>query len=340
MKNTAFLRTNIISLLFVLSFTLQAKEAQKVSTAQAKELLFYPQQNATAVAKPLNHCKVPTQISAQVVSIPVQRGDLVSEGQLLVKLDCQDKELALVHARSQWSIAKAQLTLSQRNLKRAISLRKNINIGKAELDRSQVDVDVAELKVLELNTNMMSQKLAVQRCDITSPFDGIVTKRLASVGDYVAIGQALLSVVEQNNIDIQAQVPLSQLTNLVNGTQYQFISNGQTVDIKLKNIVKFIEANSQSQIVSFSVPSNTVIAGAEGMVNWRTQGPYFPAHLLTQRKEQYGIFIVAQDKAKFIVVENAQEGRPFHLSVDDNSQIIIDGRHRISNDDLVTFVTE
>lgn len=330
----------LVSFLSVLSFTLQANEPQKVSTAKAKDLFFYPQKDATAVAKALNHAKVPTQISAQVTAILVQRGDTVSKGQLLVQLDCQDNELTLAHANSVWLTAKAQLSLSERNLQRAIRLHNNKNIGEAELDNSQVTTEVAKLKVAELNVNVKAQQLAVQRCDIYSPFDGTVTNRLVSEGDYVATGLPLLSVVEKNNIEIQAQVPVSQLSDLMNGQQYQFINANHAIDINLKNIVNFIETNSQSQIVSFSVPNNSVIAGAEGMINWHSQTPFFPAHLLTQRKEQYGIFIVNQNKAKFIAVETAQEGRPFSVSLEGNSQIIIDGRHRVTNDEAVTFVAE
>jgi len=344
MKNATFFHIAfiqiLVSILSISSFTLQASEPQKVSTAQAKNLFFYPQKNATAVAKALNHTNVPSQIAAQVNSIKVQRGDAVSKGQLLVKLDCQNNELSLAHARSVWSTAKAQLSLSQRNLQRTMRLHKNKNIGEAELDNSQVAVEVNTLKVAELNVNVLTQKLAVKRCDIYSPFDGIITKRLVSEGDYVATGLTLLSVVQKNNVEIQAQVPVSQLSDLVNGQQYQFINNDLSVDITLNNIVEFIESNSQSQIVSFSVPSDSIMAGAQGTINWHSKYAFLPAHLLTQRKNQYGIFIVDNNKAKFIEVNSAQEGRPFMLSLDGSSQIIIDGRHRVSNDELVSPVAE
>jgi len=344
MKNVSFFHIVsiqiLISFLSISSFSLLANDPQKVSTAQAKDLLFYPKKNATAVAKALNHTSVPSQISAQIKSITVHRGDQVSMGQLLVKLDCQNNELSLAHANSLWSTAKAQLSLAQRNLQRAMRLYKNKNIGEAELDNSQVAVEVAKLKVAELHVNVRTNKLSVKRCDIYSPFDGIVTKRLVSEGDYVTTGLTLLSVVQQNNIEIQAQVPVSQLHDLLNGQQYQFINNNLSVDMTLKNVVEFIETNSQSQIVSFSVPSDSVIAGAEGMINWHSQVTFLPAHLLTQRKNQYGIFIVDNSKAKFIAVESAQEGRPFMLALDGSSQIIIDGRHRVSHDELVSSVAE
>ncbi|MCJ8318813.1 MAG: efflux RND transporter periplasmic adaptor subunit [Colwellia sp.] len=344
MKNVTFFHSAFILLLAsftsTLSFTLQANEPQKVSTAQAKELFFYPQKNATAVAKALNHTNVPSQIPAQVNSIAVQRGESVSKGQLLVELDCQNNELSLAYASSVWSTAKVQLSLSQRNLQRAMRLHKNKNIGEAELDNSQVAVEVATLKVAELNVNVKTNKLAVQRCNIYSPYDGIITKRLVSEGDYVATGQTLLSVVQKNSIEIQAQVPVSQLNDLVNGQRYQFINNDISVDITLKNVVEFIETNSQSQIVSFSVAHDSVISGAEGMINWHSPVTFLPAHLLTQRKNQYGIFIVNNKKAKFITVDSAQEGRPFKLSLDDSSQIIIDGRHRVSDGEAVSFVAE
>jgi hypothetical protein len=123
------------------------------------------------------------------------------------------------------------------------------------------------------------------------------------------------------------------------GTAYQFIVNDVSHALTLKNIVEYIEPNSRSQIVTFGLVNSQVVAGTEGLVSWQSPLSYLPAHLLTQRKGKYGIFIVEDNKAHFIAVPHAQEGRPFRLSLAGNSQIIVDGRHRVKNGSLVNALT-
>ena len=67
--------------------------AQQVVVSSAKQLLFYPKHNASAIAKSLNHAQVPSQISAQVLSVPVALGSKVKKGQVLVKLDFQKHKI-------------------------------------------------------------------------------------------------------------------------------------------------------------------------------------------------------------------------------------------------------
>ncbi len=67
--------------------------------------------------------------------------------------------------------------------------------------------------------------IAVQRCQVLSPFDGIVTARMISEGDYVNTGDALVKVLEQHNIEIEAQIPLEHMKHLRQASTYYFINN-------------------------------------------------------------------------------------------------------------------
>jgi RND family efflux transporter MFP subunit len=314
--------------------------AQKVLVSSAEQLLFYPKHNASAVANSLNHAQVPSQISAQVLSVPVTLGTKVQKGQVLVELDCQKNTIVLAHLQAQLSVAKVQYELAERQLKRTNSLHSNKNVGEAELDNSQVNVSISKLRMKEATANVNTGKLATNRCQVKAPFDGMISARFISEGDYVNIGQSLVKVVEQNNIQIEAQIPLHQLANLSKGTQYQFLTNGLSHSLVLKNIVEYIEPNSRSQIATFTLVNSQVVAGTEGTISWQSPLSYLPAHLLTQRQGEYGIFIVEDNKAQFVAVPHAQEGRPFRLSLTGNSQIIVDGRHRVKNGSLVSSLAK
>jgi len=366
-KKLIFIKLSLVTCLSIVPLVSQANSVQKVTVEIAEQLLFFPEKKATALSHAINHAQVPAQISAQVISIDVQLGSVVEKGQRLVSLDCQDKKIDLTRQQSLQVEAKAQLSLAKRSFERSVQLKNNRHIGEAELDESQVSVTVAQEKLNQVRNNEKSASLAVQRCDVVAPFAGVVSARLVSEGDYVNTGQSLIKVLEKNNIEIEAQIPLDQMSNFRQAGHYHFISHGQKYPVKLKNIVDFIASNSRSQVVTFSIDDmsdnklekfdkltldNTkqrILAGMNGMLSWQSKRSFLPAHLLTQRKGRYGIFITEQKAeqkseqksdqtvAKFIELPNAQEGRPFELVIDKKQNIIVDGRHRINAGTLVTF---
>lgn len=323
-----------------ISLSSYANEGQKVTSSSAEDLYFYPKKNVTAVAKAINHTQVPTQISAQVLSILVQQGNPVTKGQILVTLDCQDNQIRLQQNEAKLAVINEKWLFAKRTYKRALLLKEKNNIGEAELDQSQVNVNIYQQELNQNKAALAASQLAVERCHIKAPFDGIVSARLISVGDFVEKGRVLMKVLEKDNIEIEAQIPLSQLINFTPDNNFTFVSSNKTYPITLNNIVDFIEENSRSKIITFSTRDVNLVAGSEGMVTWQTQQSFLPAHLLTQRNNKYGIFVISKNKAKFVAVENAQEGRPFNINLDKNTQIIIDGRHRVDENVPVTVVIE
>ncbi|MBU2892086.1 efflux RND transporter periplasmic adaptor subunit [Colwellia sp. D2M02] len=320
--------------------------SQKVTVAQASSLLFYPEKKATALVSSINHAKVPAQIAAQVLSVNVQLGSSVNQGQVLVNLDCQDKTIYLAKQKSQLATTQAQLQLAKRNFERSVQLKKDGHIGEAELDESEIKVTVTQEQVNQVIQEKKSAELAVQRCQVVAPFNGMVTERMVNEGDYVNTGDPLVKVLEQDNLEIAAQIPIDQMKSLAQAGAYYFINNESKYPINIKHVVNFVASNSRSQVVTFTISPKeheAILAGMNGMVSWQSKRSYLPAHLLTQRHGQYGIFVVTKkagtevNTAKFIALPNAQEGRPFELVLDNNQTVIVDGRHRVNDGMAVTF---
>ncbi|MGB0936057.1 MAG: efflux RND transporter periplasmic adaptor subunit [Colwellia sp.] len=325
------------------------------------DLIFYPEKKATAFVKPINHALVPAQISAQVNHVNVLIGDKVKSGQVLVNLDCQDKEIILARQYSQYALSQAKLEFAQRNYDRSLKLKKNKNIGEADIDASKVEVTIAKETLANALLDKQSASLSVSRCKIVAPFDGVVTQRTISEGDYVNVGQGIIQVLQLNNLEVEAQIPIEQLDDFQQAHQYYFIKGIKKTPLKVNNIVDFISMNSQSKIVTFSsynissavdktptIDTLELVAGLNGMVSWYSKQGFLPSHLLTQRNGQYGIFIAESDKsnetnkykvAKFIPLPQAQEGRPFKIDLPKNTQVIIDGRHRVNQNDSLQINT-
>jgi membrane fusion protein (multidrug efflux system) len=104
----------------------------------------------------------------------------------------------------------------------------------AELVQAQAGVDTTKIKQAQANTseaqvaaaraNLDAAKLQLSYATIKAPLNGIVSKRSVNVGDYVSSGQALLAIVDQENIWVIANLKETQMTN---------VRVGQPVAIKI-----------------------------------------------------------------------------------------------------------
>jgi membrane fusion protein, multidrug efflux system len=143
---------------------------------------------------------VVSEINAVVVALTIDEGRPVSAGDVLVRLD--DRKLA---ARVQE--AEARLALARTNFERGRELRENETISIQEFDRLQAEHQIAEA----------AATLARAELDDTvvkAPFDGIVSERHVSIGQYVTSGERLTALVRNDPLEVSFHVPerfLSQL---------------------------------------------------------------------------------------------------------------------------------
>ncbi|MBV8082935.1 MAG: HlyD family secretion protein [Candidatus Eremiobacteraeota bacterium] len=94
----------------------------------------------------------------------------------------------------------------------------------AELQQAQAGVDTTKIKAAQARTSAAQVLAAKAELDdanlqlsyatIKAPVDGVVSKRSVNVGDFVNPGQALMAVVDEQNIWITANLKETQMTNV------------------------------------------------------------------------------------------------------------------------------
>ena len=221
-----------------------------------------------------NVVQLTPQIGGTVVAINADDTDHVKAGQLLVRLDPADAQVALDQAEAQLaqtvrevrtlyannSTLAAQIALREADLARAQSdlLRAQDDVtrraplvatgavGKEEfshstsqLAASKSNVAAAQSAVLAAREQLQSNRtltdgiaveqhpnvlrasarvreayLALKRADLLAPIDGFVAKRSVQLGQRVAAGAPLLSLIALNQVWVEANFKESQLQNL------------------------------------------------------------------------------------------------------------------------------
>jgi len=172
-----------------------------------------------------------TEIAGRIVRIAAVEGQAVRKGQLLIKLDDREYEVAAEEARAEYLEALSLLAIEDENLEvpeRPADLQTKIDeleqmeaagtITREERLAREVALDVSALKEGHYRLDVLASrsgiatargameraKLNLERTEIRAPLSGVVTGLELSTGEHVTANQAVCTLV--NNRDVEAEV--------------------------------------------------------------------------------------------------------------------------------------
>lgn len=163
----------------------------------------------------------------QVVSVQVDAGDWVREGQVLAMIDrsVQTQQIASQSANIQ--VAQADARLAEANLQRALQLVQRGFISKADVDRLTATRDAALARVRVAQASLGELNARSARLNIVAPAAGLVLERKAEPGQVVSSGSGVLfRIAKGGEMEMAAQVSEADLAKLAIGTRAEVVPVG------------------------------------------------------------------------------------------------------------------
>ncbi|WP_066176403.1 efflux RND transporter periplasmic adaptor subunit [Hoeflea olei] len=132
-------------------------------------------------------------VSGQIVDIPVRPGGKVERGDVLIRLDAAEEELAVERAR-------LNLTDAQAKAERLQSLVASRAVSNVEADQAQNAFDSAKVALREA-------ELALSRRTVSAPISGSLGILAVDIGDYVTNQTEIASIDDRSEILVEFFVP-------------------------------------------------------------------------------------------------------------------------------------
>jgi len=236
------------------------------------------------------------RISGRASKLHVDLGSKVQAGQVLAEIQRDDYEFRVRQADALVNQTRAQLGILDRpndNVKAedtaivkqsdaalqearlvydtSAQLSKEGVLSRFEYDKARVRRDAAEAayqsalaQVMQLRAQLSQRRaelaLAQQNlddCIVRAPFSGSVTKRQASLGEYLAVNSPIVTIVRQNPIRLRLEIPERIAAR---------VRMGQAVDVHLQGVTlnrtgrvvrlsPAIEAQSRSLTIEAEIPN-------------------------------------------------------------------------------------
>lgn len=316
-----------------------APSAPTVSYRSLAELALYPERDAPAAAQSLNETRLSAEVSATIVAVQAQVGQTVAAGTILVRLDARDFELAVGRAQAGLESAQARLKLAESQLKRAQELQQRNFISPEALHQRQTEVDVLRAEVQLQRNQLDTARRNLAKTSIRAPFRAIVRTRDAHVGALAAPGTPLLTLIDAERIEVAAQVQVKDVASLQAAREVRLHAHGTAYPLKLLRVSPAINRESRNVEVRLGFAGMAAPAGADGRIVWRDHRPHVPAELIVRREGRLGIFVLNSEHARFIVLSDAQEGRPAVVDLPAETRIVTEGRFALRDGLAVAPVT-
>lgn len=316
----------LLALLLVWPLALAAADW---TTRPLHEVAVFAEFRAPAAVVAAEEARLAAELGARIVAMPVRAGEAVARGTELVRLDDASYRLELQRAQAQLRLVDRRIALARAQLdqSRALAQRGFISADGLRIRETELHLFVAERDATQ--AALAAAELALARCVIRAPYAGVVRARHAAVGDLAMPGTVLLGFAATDNAEVRAQVPAVQIANLQAAAGLTLQAGGASYALRLRRVSPLLDAAGQAREVVLD-PVTPLPPGLGGELHWRSVTPQLPPAFVQQRDGVLGAWIEREGTPVFVVLPQAQAGRPVAVDWPPATRVIDEGRFTLS----------
>ncbi len=140
---------------------------------------------ATGTVEPIRIIEVKSQAGGEVLALPVELGDNVEQGTLLVRIDPRDVNNAHAQAQADLDVAEAQADVAERQLERIQALHESDIVTSEELESAILSSANARASLVRATTNLALAEDKLDDVTLRAPITGTVVERTVEEGQVV-----------------------------------------------------------------------------------------------------------------------------------------------------------
>ncbi|WP_028213825.1 efflux RND transporter periplasmic adaptor subunit [Paraburkholderia mimosarum] len=248
------------------------------------------------------------RVGGKVVKRKVDVGQKVREGDVLAVLDDTDYQLAEEAARQQLTAAVSQARFAESDRQRLTSLKTDGSVSVSDDEKAQTGAQTtsataeAERKKLELARNRL--KYTVLRASQS----GVVTAVRFEVGEVVAEGQPMVSIANEGEPEIVADLPEDRLATFSAARYKAWLASApeQSFEVQLRELSPQAAAQTRTYRARLkpAVPRPLPLGATATLLVERPAGEasaaVIPASALTQNKGQPAVWVVRREGSRSV----------------------------------------
>jgi RND family efflux transporter MFP subunit len=162
--------------------------------------------------------RVSPRIMGTILSVDVNQGDEVDEGDLIARIDDREVSARLAAAKAEKNRAEAGLAQAKAAYDRYRELHAREAATKEQLEAVTADYESARAAVEGAAEAVKVAEIVAGYSEIRAPVAGVVAERMAEPGDLALPGKPIVAIQDPENLRLEADVREYLIANLPVGT--------------------------------------------------------------------------------------------------------------------------
>ncbi len=350
-KKKIYIIVGILLSIVILLVVLKSKgvigkndDSKEVEIAKANEITIVETVSATGKIQPEVEVKISSQVSGEIIELPVKEGQVVKKGDLLVKINPDVYTSGLNRSVSNYSGTKSGLDQADASFKEAqASYERNKTlydkgiISKSDWDKATASFEVAKANKHTAYFNVQSASASVKeakdnlgRTIIYSPNDGTISKLSVELGERILgtqqmAGTELLRVANLNNMEVEVDVNENDIVKINIGDEAK-IQVDAYLKKEFKGIVTSISNSASTtttadQVTNFKVKVRILKESYMDLIKGKpeTYSPFRPGmtatvDVITKRKQN----VIGIPISSVVIKSDTTATKPFAMGDDKN----------------------
>jgi RND family efflux transporter MFP subunit len=303
---------------------------------------------------------IAARVGGAIANFKMRVGDRVNAGEVIATIEDalllaaqQQAQGQLAETRARIVTARAQLALARQETVRLATLKNTQATSKALYEDAKQSEVIGRARVGEaqaaINTaqaNLRVSEIDLQHARVTAPYAGIIVQRLLEEGAYAKTGDAIVRMMADTDMEVEADVPFDRLRGLTVGLEVQVtLDDGKRYPAVVRAIIPEEDRRTRTRAVRFScdfVDAETLADGQSATV----QIPVGAARTITsvhkdavnRRGDKTLVFVVEAEIAKLRPVKLGQAlGTRFEVldGLQAGELVVVRGNERLRPNDKI-----
>lgn len=327
---------------------------------QEGQAAYPPAKVRVAVAEMRNMAPV-VDVSGTVVSLDDSRiaaevegvltwladvGDAVAAGAVIARIDPRLMRIEVTRAQASVARYEADLKYREQQLARSEGLAATNNVSANLLDESRANRDQALNQLADARAQMERARGDLARTEVRAPFAGHVVQRLASVGEYISVGDDVVRLVDTYRKEIALPAPISLTPFVKPGLEVAVRNGGIERRHEVRTVVPVGDAVSRMVEIRLKASESDWLVGSPVQVSLPANDPVtavaVPRDALIQRGGESYLYRINDDGKAEQVTANVQSTVGLWVAIGDGIQpgdrVVIRGAERLAPGQAVEII--
>ena len=279
------------------------------------------------------------------VGVFVDEGSYVRQGQVLVKLNDALLQAQLRQQQAGVQTAEANAARDDAALGRAQELKERGFLSQASLDTALANQRASQANLASARAALSETRTRLAQSEIKAPVSGLIISRNVTRGQIVEAGTQLFRMVRDGRLELDAQVPETDLPALRAGQTATITSTeGVATSGTIRIVTPEVDAETRLGLARISLsPGSGLKPGmfARASITAGAQPTtVVPTGAVLYRNNRSGVFVLdAQSAAHFrpVTVLSRQDDQTSVSGIEPGVRVVVQGAGFLNEGDKVTI---